>query len=512
MRKGIVGLLAGKRNVVAKRSFAFSRAIALPLLTLLLAHSLTHCLYSATPSKIKYQGVLKEKGVLVNGAKTMKFRITNSDGATAYWDSGNVSVTATQGAFSYELEPTGITWQTGGYYLEVTIGGQLLSPREEIASTVYALQSKKVDSVPWTDITDKPAGFADGTDAGETGALASTNTITNTTTDPALSILQSGATNAILIQSDNAPAIQVTAGGLLFNGNTGAIPMEGPGTRLMWYPAKYAFRAGYVGGAQWDDVNIGEYSTAMGYYTTASKIYSTAMGRATTASGSASTAMGWNTIASGLYSTAMGFCTIASGNFSTAMGYYTTASGAASTAMGKNVTNNIANSFMVGFNATPTFTVFADSVTIAGSAGATTDVLVISTGTKNLFRFQANGVAKSHVSFDAGGADYAEWFEKEENGIKPGDIVGLNNLTGKARKYVAGDVLIGICSSNPGFVGNRPINATDEEMKEKYVLVGLVGQLTVDVKQIDIVGRKVLTKDEKQVGYLLSNGKVLLKM
>ena len=78
----------------------------------------TCCLFSATPSKIKYQGVLKEKGVLVNGAKTMKFRITNSDGATAYWDSGNVSVTATQGAFSYELAvSTDIDWKSGGYYL-----------------------------------------------------------------------------------------------------------------------------------------------------------------------------------------------------------------------------------------------------------------------------------------------------------------------------------------------------------------------------------------------------------
>jgi hypothetical protein len=57
---------------------------------------------------------------------------------------------------------------------------------------------------------------------------------------------------------------------------------------------------------------------------------------------------------------------------------------------------------------------------------------------------------------------------------------------------VPGDILIGICSSNPGFVGNRPVNSTDEEMKEKYVLVGLVGQLTVDVNQIDIARNPIL--------------------
>ncbi|PKM92893.1 MAG: hypothetical protein CVU80_00945, partial [Elusimicrobia bacterium HGW-Elusimicrobia-4] len=119
--------------------------------------SLVACyLHSATPSTIKYQGVLREKGALVNGKKTMKFRITDADGNNPVYVSGNVDVTVTQGAFSCELTPAGINWKTGDYYLEVTIGGQLLSPREKICSTVYALQAKSVDSVAWSDITDKP--------------------------------------------------------------------------------------------------------------------------------------------------------------------------------------------------------------------------------------------------------------------------------------------------------------------------------------------------------------------
>jgi hypothetical protein len=65
--------------------------------------SIQLCL-SSTPNKIKYQGILKEKGASVTGTKTMKFRITNSDGATEYWTSGNVSVDVAQGAFSYTLE------------------------------------------------------------------------------------------------------------------------------------------------------------------------------------------------------------------------------------------------------------------------------------------------------------------------------------------------------------------------------------------------------------------------
>ena len=80
---------------------------------------------------------------------------------------------------------------------------------------------------------------------------------------------------------------------------------------------------------------IGDYSTAMGGYTTASGPVSTAMGDGTTASGIASTAMGQGTTASGDYSTAIGENTTASGETSTAMGYQSTASGIASTAMGK---------------------------------------------------------------------------------------------------------------------------------------------------------------------------------
>ncbi|MBS0591234.1 MAG: tail fiber domain-containing protein [Proteobacteria bacterium] len=153
---------------------------------------------------------------------------------------------------------------------------------------------------------------------------------------------------------------------------SGAIPASGAGARMMWYPAKGAFRVGYVGGTQWDDGNIGLYSVAMGDNTTASGNYSTAMGASiasgdySTAMGASiasesystamgeyakasapnSTAMGGYTTASGVYSTAMGNSTTASGSYSTAMGSYTTASGIGSTAMGVNAYANEDYSFV----------------------------------------------------------------------------------------------------------------------------------------------------------------------
>ncbi len=138
---------------------------------------------------------------------------------------------------------------------------------------------------------------------------------------------------------------------------SGTVSNLGAGTRLHWYPKKAAFRAGYVDLAQWNDANIGDFSTAMGYATTASGVYSTAMGDGTTASGNASTAMGYSTTASGNESTAMGYATTASGNYSTAMGDGTTASGDWSTAMGPYVsTNSQAGSFIIGDHSTTTTT------------------------------------------------------------------------------------------------------------------------------------------------------------
>ncbi len=61
-------------------------------------------------------------------------------------------------------------------------------------------------------------------------------------------------------------------GGILADGpaaSSSALPVSGAGTRMIWYPAKGAFRAGSVSGNQWDDTNIGTSSLAMGYNNTA---------------------------------------------------------------------------------------------------------------------------------------------------------------------------------------------------------------------------------------------------
>lgn len=86
------------------------------------------------------------------------------------------------------------------------------------------------------------------------------------------------------------------------------------------------------------NTTVGDYSTAEGYYTTASGNGSHAEGYYTTASEDCSHAEGYNATASGKWSHAEGNKTTASGNCSHAEGYNTTVSGQFSHAEGRNTT------------------------------------------------------------------------------------------------------------------------------------------------------------------------------
>jgi FtsZ-binding cell division protein ZapB len=141
-------------------------------------------------------------------------------------------------------------------------------------------------------------------------------------------------------------------GGFYLGGTfgTGAIPATGAGVRMMWYPAKAAFRAGYIDGTQWDDASVGNYSTAMGLNGIASGIASTVFGRLSVASGYASTASGFSDTASGYASIATGCDTKASNTYCTAMGNGSKASGQVSTAIGSGDTARASFSTAIGEN------------------------------------------------------------------------------------------------------------------------------------------------------------------
>lgn len=82
-------------------------------------------------------------------------------------------------------------------------------------------------------------------------------------------------------------------GGILSNGkydpiDTGLSDLfsSGSGSKFIWYPKKSAFRVGTVTGSQWNDVNIGDYSVALGNDTKAVADKSIIIGLNATVTGS----------------------------------------------------------------------------------------------------------------------------------------------------------------------------------------------------------------------------------
>lgn len=226
--------------------------------------------------------------------------------------------------------------------------------------------------------------------------------------------------------------------GLLASGTfgSGTSATLGAGTRMHWYPKKAAFRAGYVSGTQWDDVNIGNYSFSAGNCNTASGAYSTAMGQFALASGANSVAMGYgcnstktssismgsSCTASGEYAVALGrgmiatdsaavgigYHSNATGKFSLAFGAYTTASGNYSTSMGWYAnTNGKKGSFVYADN----------SSAVATNSTADNQFVVRASGGVLLY---SNSALTSGVSLPAGGGSWASVSDrnKKENFVK----------------------------------------------------------------------------------------------
>jgi|GEM_PF-1282160 len=144
------------------------------------------------------------------------------------------------------------------------------------------------------------------------------------------------------------------------------IPMENAGTRMLWYPQKAAFRAGYVNGTNWNKGNIGLFSFAVGYNTMAAADHSFAAGKDNYTFGVSSFALGENNIANGVYSAALGYANSANGlaaqalgwgnqapgNYSVAAGGGNQASGENSIALGANNVSSGLASVSSGYNST----------------------------------------------------------------------------------------------------------------------------------------------------------------
>ncbi len=195
----------------------------------------------------------------------------------------------------------------------------------------------------------------------------------------------STSTPSISLGASTSPAMfHLDGDAFLVTGTVSSTPTSGAGTRMMWVPDKFSFRAGTVSGAQWNAGSIGNYSVAGGLNNTASGMYAAAFGNGNTASGGGAfvagttniapgaqaAVFGDNNTASGLSSFAVGSTNVASGDFSAAFGDHTTAQAYKSMVIGR--WNTIAGNTTI-WNA-------ADPLMVAGNgtgAGTTSNAMTL---------------------------------------------------------------------------------------------------------------------------------------
>lgn len=171
----------------------------------------------------------------------------------------------------------------------------------------------------------------------------------------ALVVLKNGNTGIGVDAPSTGNQLEVgnslNGGNVVFFGGTGS-PSSAPSgesTRMAWIPAKSAFRAGHSGTISWDFNNIGDYSVAFGYSTTARGNYSAAFGDSTTASAQSSFSCGNNNLASGINSFASGNKTHATAKNASSFGYLTQADGENSVAIGDLAYTYGDNSMAIGY-------------------------------------------------------------------------------------------------------------------------------------------------------------------
>jgi hypothetical protein len=122
---------------------------------------------------ITYQGRLTDpQGDPLDGSYPMQFILYDAEsGGTAVWDSGQFNVEVTEGLFTVDLSVDQTDFDGQALWLEISVDGQILSPRQAIRPAPYALGLR-----PGARVVGEPPDFAGsvfGADVEGTYPLAS---------------------------------------------------------------------------------------------------------------------------------------------------------------------------------------------------------------------------------------------------------------------------------------------------------------------------------------------------
>jgi hypothetical protein len=132
---------------------------------------------SANPAaEVTYQGSIRQIGVPLNGNADLRFSLFDQAAAGAQVGSTVqlTNVAIANGIFTVQLPFSTAEFTGPSRWLEISVasppGGTftLLSPRQQVGVTPYALHAQTVD---WASILNLPPGFADGIDDAGTGDI-----------------------------------------------------------------------------------------------------------------------------------------------------------------------------------------------------------------------------------------------------------------------------------------------------------------------------------------------------
>lgn len=112
------------------------------IICLCLFFTFSSVLLAEAPNEIRYNGRLKSYQTPVNGSMNMVFKLYEQEsGGNSIWTSNTVNIAISSGIFTYTLKPTGIDWKKKDIWLELTVGTNIMSPREKLMSQPYALHA-----------------------------------------------------------------------------------------------------------------------------------------------------------------------------------------------------------------------------------------------------------------------------------------------------------------------------------------------------------------------------------
>ncbi len=268
--------------------------------------------------------------------------------------------------------------------------------------------------------------------------------------------------------------LEVKNGSVLFDGTTGATPVAGAGTRMMWVPSKSAFRAGKVAGTSWDDANIG--------------LYSVGFGQNTTSSGIASFSSGANCIASANQAFSAGNSCTASATTAFAFGLLNTSSANLSTTFGSSLIAESLGSFVIG---TYNFTSPAYSGT---SIIATDPLFVIGNGSSTLRNNALTVLKNGNVLIN------------KVTQINTNYILDVN---GKIR---ANEIVINTTGADFVFEKNytlMPLSLLEQKVKEEKHLPGIATAAEMQENGVGLaeLNKSLLQKTEELTLYIIELNK-----